>query len=289
MLAGMISDKSEQAYVAAEEYVETLSTSGETYSRIKSLLRARPRKMIQLDGLSHELKKLVQFSQVTEDNVYLDEITKVLLDELFLEWDNKELFREHNLPVRNKILLHGATGNGKTTIARHIAKISNLPFIEVNADIIIDSHVGTSGQNIFKLFNQVNEPCVLFWDEIDSIGRRRGKGNDNAAAVENERMVNSILVNIEKLNNDVIFIGATNRREVLDSAFLRRFDVQYELPSPNIERKNAFANQMIEYYKIPTELISVNWDSMENYSEIKLSLIDIARKYILSKIESVIK
>lgn len=65
----------------------------------------------------------------------------------------------------------------------------------------------------------------MFWDEVDTIGRKRGKGNDSAAGMENERMVNSILVNIEKLSNDVIFIGATNRREVLDSAFLRRFDV----------------------------------------------------------------
>lgn len=287
MLANMNADKRDLFYQSAENYANTLSKSGAFYHRIKRLISEKPMKFIQLDNLPNDLKKLIQQSQITDDNVFLNEQTKSLLDELLLEWENIEVYKFHNLPVRNKILFHGTTGNGKTTIARHIAKLSNLPFVEVNADIIIDSHVGSSGQNIFKIFNQIKEPCVLFWDEVDTIGRKRGKGNDSAAGMENERMVNSILVNIEKLSNDVIFIGATNRREVLDSAFLRRFDVQFELTAPTEIQKQIFSKQMVEYYKLPESYLRNDLSNLNSYSEIKMMLMDLARKYVLSNLKNV--
>lgn len=286
MLANINADKRDLFYKSAEDYANTLAKGGAFYYRIKSLVSEKPMKFIQLDSLPNDLKKLIQQYQITDDNVYLNEQTKSLLDELILEWENIEVYKFHNLPVRNKILFHGTTGNGKTTVARHIAKLSNLPFVEVNADIIIDSHVGNSGQNIHKIFNQIKEPCVLFWDEVDTIGRKRGKGNDSAAGMENERMVNSILVNIEKLSNDVIFIGATNRREVLDTAFLRRFDVQFELTAPDEKQKEIFSKQMVEYYKLPESYLSNDLSKFESYSEIKMMLMDLARKYVLSNLKN---
>jgi SpoVK/Ycf46/Vps4 family AAA+-type ATPase len=216
----------------------------------------------------------------------LNDPTKLLLDDLLLEWKNTDVYKYHNLPIRNKILFHGTTGNGKTTIARHVAKLSNLPFVEVNADVIIDSRIGNSGQNISQIFNEIKEPCVLFWDEVDTIGRKRGMANDSAAGMENERMVNSILVNIEKLSNDVIFIGATNRREVLDTAFLRRFDVQFELTAPDELQKDIFLKQLVEYYKLPESYLEIDLTKLNSYSEIKLMLMDLARKYILSNLQT---
>ena len=100
-------------------------------------------------------------------------------------------------------------------------------------------------------------------------------------------MVNSILVNIEKLSNDVIFIGATNRREVLDSAFLRRFDVQFELTAPNEIQKQIFSKQMVEYYKLPESYLSNDLSNLNSYSEIKMMLMDLARKYVLSNLKNV--
>lgn len=278
------SDSKENFYKTAEQYQKSLAPNGEMSWRIKRLLNDKPKQFTQLSELSSDIKKLIVQKDVGEECVYLNGNAQKFIDDLLIEWKNADLFKYHNLGVRNKILLHGPTGNGKTTIARHIARLTELPFIEVNADLIIDSHIGSSGANIHKIFNQIKMPCVLFWDEVDTIGRARGKGNDSAAGMENERMVNSILVNIEKLSGEVIFIGATNRREVLDVAFLRRFDCQFELGEPSTTEKDLFAKQLIEYFRLPFETYDSN--DFKNFSEIKLNLIDLARKYVLSEIQT---
>src|SRR5688500_4205051 len=100
-----------------------------------------------------------------------------------------------------------------------------LPFVEVNSDMILDSHIGGTSRGIHSIFKELHQPCVLFWDEVDGIGYRRS-GNDKAADRENDRMVNSILINLEKMGENVVFIGATNRMDIIDEAFLRRFDIK---------------------------------------------------------------
>lgn len=288
MIKSINTDDKNLFYTAAEKYKETLAKSGNYYYRLNNLLKEKPLKLIQLDSLSNDIKKLINTSVITEDNVFLNDTIKTLIDELIIEWKNAEAFRFHNLPVRNKILFHGATGNGKTTIAKHISKLTELPFIEINSDVMIDSHLGNTASNINRIFNQITMPCVLFWDEIDSIGKKRGIANDSAAAHENDRMVNSILVNIDKLSNDVIFIAATNRFDVLDSAFLRRFDVKFELSQPTDTEKLDFTEKMVDYYKLPLEIISEeeqnNLSQLQSYSDIKMALMNHARKYILNNI-----
>ena len=285
MLDHVNRDKKDLFYKAAETYIATLPHNGSFRYRMTRLINEKPLRLIQLDELSSEVKKLITPSIITDDNVFLNDSTKSLLDELLLEWSHAEVYKFHNLGVRNKILFHGTTGNGKTTVARHIAKLANLPFVEVNADSVIDSHLGNTGFNIHKIFNQIKQPCVLFWDEVDTIGRKRGIADGSAAAHENERMVNAILVNIEKLSNDVIFIGATNRREVLDSAFVRRFDVQFELLAPSELEKERFAKTMIEYYKLPETFLPKTLANYSSYSDIKMMLMDLARKFVLSSLK----
>ena len=277
------SDNTSDFYRVVEEYQKTLSPTGEYSKQIKRLLNEKPKRLTHLSSLSDDIKKLVVQREVSGEYIFLNEDVQNFISDLLTEWKHADTLRYHNLPLRNKILFHGPTGNGKTTIARHIAQLTDLPFFEVNADIVIDSRIGNSGANIHKIFNQLQMPCVLFWDEVDTIGRARGKGNDSAAGMENERMVNSILVNLEKLSPDVIFIGATNRRDVLDTAFLRRFDCQFELSAPSNSDKARFAQSLISYYKLP---FNGSYNSVEfnNFSEIKLDMVDRARRFILNTI-----
>lgn len=277
-------DNKKDFYKIAEKYASNFAPGSSIGGVIKRTLNRRPTKLIDLDSLPYDLKKLLNHYITEEDNVYLDVPTDKLIKELLIEWSNIDVYKYHNLPIRNKILLHGPTGNGKTTIAKHIAKVSDLPFVEVSSDMVIESTLGSSGRNINKIFSQLNQPCILFWDEVDSIGRIRGAGKDSSAAIENERMVNSILVNLEKLHPEVIFIGATNRKSVLDSAFLRRFDVDFEISAPNSEQKKTFADQMIKYYKLPNEYVKDTYH-LESYSKIKMSIVDNARKYIISTLK----
>lgn len=284
MIRYINADQPKLFYEIAELYAKGLSPTGSIAREIKWLVSKRPKKLILLESLSHDVKKLILRSEEKNDYVFIPNTTKSLLDELLIEWKNVDAFRHHNLPIRNKILLHGITGNGKTTIARHIAKLAELPFVEIKSDLVISSSIGSSGKNIDRIFNQIQEPCVLFWDEVDTIGRKRGNSQETAAGVENERMVNSVLVNIEKLSNDVIFVGATNRKDVLDSAFLRRFDILHEILPPTDQQKNVFSQNLVEYFNLPDEYLKLNHSDLISYSEIKSRMVDNARKRVLQNL-----
>jgi SpoVK/Ycf46/Vps4 family AAA+-type ATPase len=284
MIHFMHHEKMDLFYKAVDEYSNGLATSSRYHFRLKKIVDEKPLKLIRLNDISDDVKKLISSNIFSEDNVFLNDSTKEVIDELILEWKNADVYNFHNLKIRNKILLHGSTGNGKTTIARHISKLAELPFIEINSDAIIDSHIGNTSSNINRIFNKIQDPCILFWDEIDSIGRKRGIGTDSAAGMENDRMVNSILVNLDRLSNKVILIGATNRRDVLDSAFVRRFDLKYELPAPTDQEKERFSKQMFEYYKLPMAIMPTSFEKYNSYSEIKSMLMDLARKFVLDTI-----
>lgn len=273
-------------YKIADEYINTLSKGGSYYYDMKRWLNEKPMKLLSLDELPTNVKHLVSKSIIEDDNVFLNDNIKELIDGLLIEWANTEVYRYHNLGVRNRVLLHGETGNGKTTIAKHIAKLTDLPFVEINADAVVDSKLGSSGTNIYNVFKEIKQPCVLFWDEIDGIGAKR-TGTDNSAGHENNRMVNSLLVNLDKLDDKVIFIGATNRLDILDVALLRRFSVRFELSAPSDIERGRFARQMSDYYKLPENYVGdyQSW-KCKNYSDIKDIYVQAARKYVLSMLKA---
>jgi len=282
MLRMVISDNLPQFYSTVEAYAKGYAFNNPVRANLLHVLKSKPLQLMKLNDLPPNVKNLIAQCEVNEENVFLSDCISSVIDDIILEWDNSDLYEFHNLKVRNKILLFGETGNGKTTIARHIAKRSNLPFVEVKSDIVIDSHLGNTGANIHNIFKQIQEPCVLFWDEVDSIGSKRGSKNESAAASENDRMTNSILVNIEKLRSDVIFIAATNRVDILDTAFLRRFDLKIEIKPPIDIEKDRFAKQLIKHYNIPFEMPNVS--QLKSYSEVKDCIVGAARESVLNKI-----
>ncbi len=270
-------------YKLVQEYYESLPLSNSIRYSLRNLLNSKPIYLKSLDELPSATKRLFIKDLPTNDNVFLNTETQDLIEEILIEWNNIPLYQFHNIPIRNKILLHGETGNGKTTIAKHIAKASNLPFIQIKSDEVIDSRLGGTGTNIFNIFNSITEPCVIFWDEVDSVGCKRGF-DVHAAGHENDRMTNSLLVNMEKLKSDVIFIAATNRKDCLDSAFLRRFDTQFEITAPTTIEKVSFAKQLMNFHNIQIE--NIQYSEYNSYSDIKNKIVAEARKYISSVISS---
>lgn len=273
-------------YQIASKYRDTgCSRGGDAYWRIDRAIKNRPLQMKRLDELDKGLKSLLIQGQDLSGVTYLNEEIKSLIDGLLVEWKNKDLFSYHNIRTRNRILFYGPTGNGKTTIARYIATVSNLPFVEVKSEQVIDSHLGATSTNIFKILNEITEPCILFWDEVDSIGGKRKSTADGAAGHENDRMTNTILTNLDRIAPHVIFIAATNRFNFLDSAFLRRFDVKFDVQAPDIKEKLQFAETMMAHYKIEHLIDELpDMEKFQSYSEVKDAVALIARNFVLKQI-----
>lgn len=283
MIKAIHSDDFDSFYDVIDQYADGLGDSSAVKKIIKQYVRRRPRQMQMLSSLPAQVKELLHTDTSVQEQspVFLNDELEHSIKPLLVEFKHAELFRKHNLQPRTKILLHGPTGNGKTTIARHIAERAELPFIQLNTEAIVESHIGSTGKNIQRALSQIIQPCILFWDEFDSVAEARGNGSSSSAAMENNRMVNSLLVNLEKLNAEVIFVAATNRLSAIDMAILRRFDKQMEVPPPTGEEKLRFSMQLSAYYNIP--YIDGSQDCV-SYAEIKNKAMQAAREYILHQL-----
>jgi cell division protease FtsH len=145
------------------------------------------------------------------------------------------------------VLLVGPPGTGKTLLAKAVAGEAEVPFFSLSGSDFVEMFVGVGAARVRDLFRQAKEkaPCIIFIDEIDAIGRSRGKGMMMGSNDERENTLNQLLVEMDGFNTDkgVIIMAATNRPDVLDSALLRpgRFDRQILIDRPDRrEREEIF-------------------------------------------------
>ncbi len=142
-------------------------------------------------------------------------------------------------------LLVGPPGTGKTLLAKAVAGEAGVPFFSLSGSDFVEMFVGVGAARVRDLFKQAKEkaPCIIFIDEIDAIGRSRGKGQMPGSNDERENTLNSLLVEMDGFATDsgVIILAATNRPDVLDSALLRagRFDRQISIDKPDIIGREA--------------------------------------------------
>ncbi|MDD2812103.1 MAG: ATP-dependent zinc metalloprotease FtsH [Bacteroidales bacterium] len=144
-------------------------------------------------------------------------------------------------------LLVGPPGTGKTLLAKAVAGEANVPFFSMSGSDFVEMFVGVGASRVRDLFKQAKEkaPCIIFIDEIDAIGRARGRNPNFGSNDERENTLNQLLTEMDGFasNSGVIILAATNRADILDKALLRagRFDrqIQVELPDLN-ERKDIF-------------------------------------------------
>ena len=154
--------------------------------------------------------------------------------QLVEEQHRADLLRAHGMQPRHRVLLSGPPGNGKTSIAEAMAEALAVQFFTVRYDALVGSYLGETNTRLARLFDYARTvPCVLFFDEFDSIGKERGDIHETG---EIKRVVSFLLMQIDQLPSYVVTVAATNHAELLDRAVWRRFQLRLSLPQPRCAR-----------------------------------------------------
>ena len=158
------------------------------------------------------------------------------------------------------VLLVGPPGTGKTLLAKAVAGEADVPFFSMSGSDFVEMFVGVGASRVRDLFKQAKEkaPCIIFIDEIDAIGRARGKNPNFGANDERENTLNQLLTEMDGFANNagVIIMGATNRADILDKALMRagRFDRQIHLELPDINERNEIFKVHLKPIKLEKNL-----------------------------------
>jgi cell division protease FtsH len=177
----------------------------------------------------------VTFADVAGIEEAKDEVAEIIE---FLK--NPKKFTKLGGRIPRGILLVGEPGCGKTLLAKAIAGEADVPFFSISGSDFVEMFVGVGASRVRDLFKQAKDsaPCIIFLDEIDAVGRRRGSGFTTGGHDEREQTLNAILVEMDGFApaDGVIVIAATNRADVLDPALIRpgRFDRQVVVPLPDL-------------------------------------------------------
>lgn len=176
-------------------------------------------------------------SELEAPRPVLDGVADEQVARLIRECQHRHLLEEANLAPTTRVLLSGPPGGGKTMTARFIAHQLGFPLMLAEPSRVLTGVMGQSARNLSVLMRSASErPCVLFLDELDAYARRRDETQDIA---EPKRLVNTLLLELDRWPTHGLLIAATNHPEVLDEAVRRRFEMTIELGFPSEESRLA--------------------------------------------------
>ncbi|MBO5398784.1 MAG: ATP-dependent zinc metalloprotease FtsH [Alistipes sp.] len=165
-------------------------------------------------------------------------------------------YRELGAKIPKGALLVGPPGTGKTLLAKAVAGEANVPFLSISGSDFVEMFVGVGASRVRDLFEQAKQkaPCIVFIDEIDAIGRARGKNAGFSGNDERENTLNQLLTEMDgfQTNAGVIVLAATNRADILDKALMRagRFDRQIDVGLPDVNEREEIFNVHLRHIKL---------------------------------------
>jgi ATP-dependent metalloprotease FtsH len=185
---------------------------------------------------------------------------KVEVEEIVEFLKNPKRYTELGAKIPKGALLVGPPGTGKTLLAKAVAGEANVPFLSMSGSDFVEMFVGVGAARVRDLFKQAKEkaPCIIFIDEIDAVGRARGKNLNMGSNDERENTLNQMLTEMDGFgsNNGVIILAATNRADMLDKALLRpgRFDRQIYVDLPELTDRMEIFNVHLRNIKVNATL-----------------------------------
>jgi len=190
------------------------------------------------------------------------------IEEIVSFLKNPSKYTELGGKIPKGALLVGPPGTGKTLLAKAVAGEADVPFFSMSGSDFVEMFVGVGASRVRDLFRQAKEksPCIIFIDEIDAVGRARGKNANMGSNDERENTLNQLLTEMDGFgtNSGVIILAATNRADILDKALLRagRFDRQIHVDLPDVHERKQIFNVHLRPIKI-NESVDVNFLSRQ--------------------------
>lgn len=222
-------ERANQHHLLADRLSEIITTTGQSL--------VRDDRAAAIHDLAHEV-----VANRRLDDLELARVPRRVVAELIEEQRRADLLRSYGIEPRNRLLLSGPPGNGKTSVAEAIASELMLPFYVIRYEGVVSSFLGETAARLDSAFEFARtRRCVLFFDELDTIAKER---SDEHETGEIKRVVSTLLLQIDQLPPHVILIGATNHSELLDRAAWRRFQIRVELTTPSRAQATQFLERL---------------------------------------------
>lgn len=208
--------------------------------------------------LPYDIKGILKMEDVStsfnENRYFITDKEKRIFKQIEMTNNTNKKLKQLGIRYLKTILLYGETGTGKTTFGKYVAYKLGLPFAYLNFSQCITSLLGGTSKNIDKVFEYVSkQKCVLMLDEIDAIGIKRGKEDLG----EMSRVVISLMQSFDLLDNEIIVIGATNRKDMIDEALIRRFSIIHEVKTLHPEEVQTLITNYMNDVNIEFDKINI--------------------------------
>lgn len=185
----------------------------------------------------------ISYPKIDKNEFFLPASICSRVDEFIMNVQRFDEFFKLDAALPSRLLVYGKPGTGKTMMSKYIASRLSYPLLTVRCDTLISSLLGQTSKNLRQVFDYVTQqPCVLFLDEFDALAGARGNERDIG---ELQRVVISLLQNIDAASDDTVIIASTNHEQLLDPAIWRRFSFRIPMPLPDqAQRESIWKNRL---------------------------------------------
>ena len=246
-IRNLISSLSRNDYKTAKEYAKVICIQDKSAANEKfrdNMINKLSESPLDMNTIPYEISKYIIVEDVAhtfhEDRYYLSEDQRKLYVNILGMQKSCKKLKELDINYLNSTLLYGHSGTGKTMFAKYVAYKLGLPYVYIDFAQLVDSFLGGTAKHLGQVLTYIREngsSCLLMLDEVDCISINRSNSSNSGGDGEMNRTTISLMQELDRINNDGIVIAATNRKEMIDTAFLRRFSIQHMF-SPFTENEN---------------------------------------------------